>query len=146
MIAAARECASTARWCGIVHSAEERSHACRHRVGSFAALQTKPHCAQVFLRPGARAKVAAAQPSNGGSGGGAEKEDEEEMDADDGNALLQLMGFAPGPAPGLRLTLDIALYLLDPRSFLSAVKWQQKQGLLPQCGPAPGTCLPGAAR
>ena len=96
---------------------------------------------QALLRPVGRTKSATGQAAENGaadSGGGGDEEhengkDNKDMDEDDGNALLQLMGFAPGPVPGLRLTIDVDLYLLDPRSFLHVVRWQQQHALLPKC-------------
>jgi hypothetical protein len=75
-----------------------------------------------------------------GFGGGDEDvEDDDEDDGDknddDKNALLAIMGIYPGPAPGIRLTLDVSLYLLDPSTFLKLVQWQQAHALLPKCAP-----------
>jgi hypothetical protein len=63
---------------------------------------------------------------------GEDGEDAGEGD-DDRNALLGLLGVSPGPAAGIRLRLDVSLYLLDPSTFLKLVRWQQDHALLPKC-------------
>lgn len=93
---------------------------------SLCRAPSLPVCLQKALR-GQNGK------SEGTNGAGGGEDEEEESEDEDTNPILNILGITMGPNPGMKLTLEVALFPVPPGPFQDVVQWQQSRGWLPKC-------------